>query len=352
MRVAVVGAGITGLSTAWHLAQRGVDVTVYEKDSVGAGGSGVQPGGVRRQWGTRAGILLASRAWEFWQRSGELLRPRTPLRFRECGYLFCAHEQATLRQLRTNVELQNEHGVPSRMTDADTAGCLAPGLVPEGLVGAAWCGTDGYFDNAQAVVEAFAEAAWREGVAIERRHVRSLGELDEERVVVATGPDTRELLPGLPIEPEPRTLFLSEPIRERLLEPLVVAPDLRFAAKQLADGRVLASDLTLDDADERERRARVRRRIAELLPALEFATFSVVATGIYDVSPDQMPLLGAVGERAVVAAGFSGHGFMLSPEIGRGVAAMALGEDPGEPFAELAPDRFDRDAAVTETQVV
>ena len=51
------------------------------------------------------------------------------------------------------------------------------------------------------------------------------------------------LIPELPIEREARYLFLSEPIRERLLEPLVISPERHFAAKQLADGRVLASDL-------------------------------------------------------------------------------------------------------------
>ena len=49
--VAVVGAGITGLSVAWHLLQRGfTGVIVIEKAGVGAGASGVQPGGVRQQW--------------------------------------------------------------------------------------------------------------------------------------------------------------------------------------------------------------------------------------------------------------------------------------------------------------
>jgi sarcosine oxidase subunit beta len=61
------------------------------------------------------------------------------------------------------------------------------------------------------------------------------------------GADSRALLAPLgfhlPIVEELRTLFLSEPIRERLLEPLVVAVDRGIAAKQLADGRVLASDL-------------------------------------------------------------------------------------------------------------
>ena len=73
-------------------------------------------------------------------------------------------------------------------------------------------------------------------------------------VVVAAGAESRALVAplgfDLPIVEEPRTLFLSEPIRERLLEPLVIAVDRGIAAKQLADGRVLASDLRGERAGE------------------------------------------------------------------------------------------------------
>ena len=62
-------------------------------------------------------------------------------------------------------------------------------------------------------------------------------------VVIAAGVDTPRLLPELPIRPQARYLFFSDPIRERLLDPLVVSPERRFAAKQLGDGRLLASDL-------------------------------------------------------------------------------------------------------------
>src|SRR5947209_8945276 len=58
MSVSVVGAGISGLSIAHHLLERGLGpVTVYERVGIGCGASGIQPGGVRRQWGTRANCL-------------------------------------------------------------------------------------------------------------------------------------------------------------------------------------------------------------------------------------------------------------------------------------------------------
>src|SRR5581483_12228255 len=95
-----------------------------------------------------------------------------------------------------------------------------------------------------------------------------------DAVAVAAGAESRALLAtlgfDLPIVDEPRTLFLGEPVRERLLEPLVIAVDRGIAAKQLADGRVLASDLraTGDPGAAADRwRTNVRRVLADLLPA-------------------------------------------------------------------------------------
>jgi glycine/D-amino acid oxidase-like deaminating enzyme len=102
----------------------------------------------------------------------------------------------------------------------------------------------------------------------------------------------RASCPELPIELEDRFLFLSEPIRERLLEPLIVSSERRFAAKQLGDGRVLASDLGErgDEAQRETWRATVQAGIEELLPQLAHVSFPVLIQ--YDMTPDHQPLLG------------------------------------------------------------
>src|SRR5581483_6903800 len=154
--VAVVGAGITGLAVARELRSRGVGVAVVEREGIAAGASGVQPGGVRQQWGTRVACRLARESVAFWREVNERLDPRTPLELRACGYLFVAESDDTLERLGTNVDLQNEEGVPSRIVGPDEAAALVPGLEAGALAGAAWCADDGYFDRPQAVVEAFA----------------------------------------------------------------------------------------------------------------------------------------------------------------------------------------------------
>ena len=354
--VAIVGAGITGLSIAWHLAEREAGrIVVYEREGVGAGASGVQPGGVRQQWSTRLSCVLARDSLAFYREIGHRLESRIDPGWRACGYLFLAETPETLERLRADVLLQNEVGIPSRLVDPGEAAELVPGLRAQEVLGGSWCAEDGFFDRPQGVVEAFAEAATRLGVVIEHGEVNAVepGRL-AGAVVVAAGVDTPALV-QLPIQPEQRHLFYGEPVAERLLEPLVVAPDRRFAAKQLADGRLLASDLAAsgDPEEGRERwRAAVRRNVVELLPHLELVALPLLVSGLYDVTPDNQPIVGQVAEGLFVAAGFSGHGFMLAPEIGRGVAAMVLGEEPRAELTQLAPDRFERGELDPETQVV
>ena len=339
--VVVVGAGVVGLSVAFHLAERGADVVVIERSGVGAGASGVQPGGVRQQWGTRVNCVLARESLEFWHDVRDRLRMRVDPGWRPCGYLFLAHSAAVLERLRENVALQQSVGVPSRILSPAEAAEAAPGLEVETVVGGAWCADDGYFDRPQAVVEAFGALA-----DIRIGEVASLEELDADAIVVAAGVDAPRLLPELPIEPETRYLFLSEPVRERLLEPLVVSAERRFAAKQLGDGRLLASDLSGSS------RARVREGIEELLPGLVYVPLPLLVEGVYDSTPDHQAILGRVRETVWVAAGFSGHGFMLAPAVGRILADAIVDGREDEALHVLDAARFAENRLVPEPQIV
>jgi sarcosine oxidase subunit beta len=339
--VVVVGAGIVGLSIAFHLQEAGASVKVVDRTGIGAGASGVQPGGVRQQWGTQANCLLVQESLRFYADVVDRLQMRIDPAFRPCGYLFLAHSERTLERLRTNVSLQNGLGVPSRIVSPAEAAELVPGLDATGLAGGAWCGEDGYFDRPQAIVEAFGAL-----VDAELVDVADVEELSADAVVVAAGVDTPQLLPELPIRAEARSLFFSDAIQERLLEPLVVSAERGFAAKQLGDGRLLASDLRAGS------RANVRAGFEELLPRLVYVALPTLVEGLYDVTPDHQPILGEVRDRLWVAAGFSGRGFMQAPAIGRIVAESVLGAGSDPALRVFDARRFAEGRLVPEPSVV
>ncbi len=366
--MAVVGAGVVGVSIALELQARGVGAVVLDRAGVAAGQSGVQPGGVRLQWGTAINCSLARESLAWWHRAPGRLSSSVPLGFTACGYLFVAHSQAVLEAMEENVRVQNDAGVGSRIVSPSEAAALVPGLDVSTIVGAAWCADDGYVDHPQAMIEAMAQQvdvriAEVQGVrrtgagwTLETRD----GRFEAGTVVLAAGIESRRLLAplgiDLPVVPEARHLFLSSPIRERLLEPLVISSEHRFAAKQLHNGRVLASDLSASgdpEAGAARWKANIREAISELLPVLEYVDFTVLVSGEYDVTPDRQPILGPLpGHDGLhIATGFSGHGFMIAPAVSRIVAGAVLGEH------DLALDvmdagRFAAQRLVPEPQVI
>jgi sarcosine oxidase subunit beta len=373
MKAAVVGAGITGLSVALHLAEGGADVVVHERTGVGAEASGVQPGGVRQQWSTRVNCLLARESVAYYRDVAERLESGTRPVLEPCGYVFLAHSSARRAALAADVALQNELGIPSALLEPDDVARLLPGIDLSDVAGASFCAEDGYFDQPQGVVEAFAETCRRRGVTIEHSSVAGFVEraagwalerhgadaTEADAVVVAAGYDTPALLRTvgveLPIAKEARYLLMSEPIAERLLEPLVVSTERHFAAKHLRNGRVLASDLAASrdpDTHAPAWRAHVKKSARRFLPVLEYVTYPIVVEGFYDVTPDHQPILGEVGTGLWVAAGFSGHGFMIAPAIGRIVSDALLRGRRDVALEWFAPDRFARGSLAPELQIV
>jgi sarcosine oxidase subunit beta len=369
--VTVIGAGVSGLSIAFHLLERGLaPVTVLDRAGIGAGASAVQPGGVRQQWGSVANCLMARESHAVYQRLPEQLGVPVEARFDACGYLFLADRAETLVQLEGNVAIQRQAGVPSTLLGAADIETLVPGLRAERVAGGAYCGEDGYFDHPQAVIAAFADAVRRLGARIERADVRTVepdaaawrvetehGAHRSQTVVVAASTDTARLVAPLgvelPIVREPRYLLLGEPRADGVLEPLVVAVDRGVAAKQLADGRLLTSDLRASGEPSRNAdrwRDNVHRVLAELLPAAGDAPLPTLVTGFYDMTPDAQPIVDEVADGLWVAAGFSGHGFMVAPSTGTLVAAGVAGDEPPLWHEAVALARFaqtgDRDTQV------
>lgn len=368
--VAVIGAGVTGMSIAWRLSEMGVRCTVYDAKGVGAGMTGVQPGGVRTQWSSELNCSLALESRQFYEEFDRLLKPEKDPELDECGYVFVASQADTLDELKRDVDLQQAAGVDSRMLTCEEIKGMVEGIDPEATLGGAYCGTDGYFNHPGAVIAGYANAAARNGVELETLEVTTVRQVqdgwsvsfanDSERlhskVVVAAGADSTNILgalgDGLAISAEPRYLFYSKPTPPFLIRPLLIFIDEHLAVKHLADGSILASELTHDaeyeSLAESDKRARLINSLQRSVPLLEYVRFPVMVEGTYDVTPDQQPVLGTVpdSEGLFVAAGMNGRGMMLSPAFSRLVSQAVVSSSNAEIPPELRAERFGADEAL------
>ncbi|OLB80796.1 MAG: hypothetical protein AUI14_05550 [Actinobacteria bacterium 13_2_20CM_2_71_6] len=376
--VVIVGAGVTGMSIAWHLARLGIHCTVVERTGVGAGMTSVQAGGVRTQWSSRLTCRLALESRAFYENVEKHLAPSVPPAFRAAGCAFVARTEETLEVIAKRVVLQREEGVTSRTASPAELAGLLPGVRTDRVLGGAFNPVDGYFDRPASVVEAFAEAALREGQTLVHAEVDRL-EGDGDRwtvrlgdgsaltagdVIAAVGCGTPDLLAAtgveVPIRRLPRFLFYSPPVAETCVPALIVFEDDALLVKQLADGRLLAADLRYGLGGRRpsgDSCARIEADLRDLVALPSGARFTSIVEGEYDTTPDQQFLVGQVPERPGLwmAAGLQGRGMMLAPVVGRMVAeALEAGwSSTGAVPEELLPERFSgAGTGESETQVI
>jgi sarcosine oxidase subunit beta len=104
----------------------------------------------------------------------------------------------------------------------------------------------------------------------------------------------------------------------------------------------------VDESVFDDRLARLRHRY----PDAADATIERAWAGLYDMTPDAHPIVGRVADGVYAACGFSGHGFMQSPAVGRALAEEILGLEPTFDLAPYRVDRFARDAVFPERLVL
>jgi sarcosine oxidase, subunit beta len=107
-------------------------------------------------------------------------------------------------------------------------------------------------------------------------------------------------------------------------------------------------DEVVDDSLFDDRLARLRHRY----PPAARAVIARGWAGLYDMTPDAHPILGRVADGVFAACGFSGHGFMQCPAVGRAVAEEVLGLTPTFDLAPFRLDRFAEGAGFAEELIL
>ncbi|MGN6442416.1 MAG: NAD(P)/FAD-dependent oxidoreductase, partial [Arthrobacter sp.] len=120
--VVVVGGGVMGTSTAFHLAEAGVGVLLLERDGLGAGSTSKAAGGVRAQFSDALNIALGARGLEAFADFAR--RPGQEIDLHRHGYLFLLTRPEDVAEFTGAVALQNELGVPTRLLSRTEAAAL------------------------------------------------------------------------------------------------------------------------------------------------------------------------------------------------------------------------------------
>lgn len=367
--VVIIGGGIVGTAAAYFLARSGADVVVLDRDPAPCQASVRNGGGIRAQCRNRLERLLAMRSIELWH---ELhARTRTSFEYRAAGNLRMALSSATLARLDSEGQEEERDGLHVEMWQQAELRRRAPYL-DHRFAGAKYCATDGHANPILAtwmLVEAASSAGARRlpaatATAIETRggRIAAVGgqspagafRIETPTVVHAAGPWTRQLATDagvdLPIVPARNTMFVTQaapPVFGEFVSSHEVGVYLRQAAKgHIHVGGVFTTEGTFDQSvsvSELERMARA----AEILPLLRELNVLRAWAGTLDMTPDHMPVVGAVPGLAgyFVAAGFSGHGFCLGPAVGELLGRLVRADPPLIDMPALSPRRFGRGEA-------
>jgi sarcosine oxidase subunit beta len=373
----VIGAGVIGCSVAYHLARLGAArVLVLERSQIGAGTSAQSSGILRTHYSVAENVALAQASWAaFADFAAYVGDDEASAGMVQCGYLICSPEGPRLDALRGALAGQQARGIEVRLLDRAEAHDLLPiarfddaALIGyEPLAG---------FADAYLTATSFARAARRLGVTF-LEGVRATGLLREgERIVgvettqgrfscatlVSTqniwareierwtgiaSPVSAERHAVLALQADAEAAYTTAmPVFKDLASPGMLYYRSYGGRQMLASegtaGEVLDEPTTEQGAIPDDQIIAVGEQVAARFPAYAQAGLASSWTGVYDVTPDWNPVLGRPPglDGLVVGYGFSGHGFKLSPAVGRVLAQEALGMPTEVSLEPYALERF------------
>lgn len=374
--VLIVGGGVTGLSTALHLALRKCGrIRVLERHYVGAGQSG-RAAGIIRSTVRHAGLSRwQTESARFFQNLAEQFGEGIPVH--PAGYLL-ATDQDHSASVEDAIRVATSTGCRVSRIDAQEANDLQPGLRSDDRTIYAFEPGAVHLDPMEAT-QALARIVRTLGVEIvEGCEVQRL-EVAGPMVRVATETETVEspiVLLGtscwmplqmerfgqpLPVRPHRAEMcFFQVPARsdrrlQRILSDAAAGIYLRpegsnqmFVGWREGDWVKSLEDCVLQDPDQCRQTAesstvrKMHQALSTTLPWMREGFVHRTFACTYDYSPDGMPILDRLEGPAGIyfAAGFSGGGFSLSPFVGRTMAEyIDTGRRPDD-IVELSWQRF------------
>ncbi len=364
--VLIIGGGIQGCATAYHLARQGVSVTVIEKDYVARHASGVNAGGVRLLGRDIAEVPLSKASMEMWQTLDDDLGLDTG--FRRQSIINIAADDQDMATLRTRETKMHAEGYThERIIDQAELRERLPQVNPS-CVGGVISELDGYAIPYKAT-SAFRLAAERHGARIiegeELISLRRLGSswlaqgsrnrYEADTVVNCAGAwaDRIALMIGdnVPLSHAAPMLMITTRV-PHFASPVVGAVSRQLSFKQFENGTVLIGGGAKGFADRAKNQTRLdyaklasaARTTADFFPIMRQASINRMWAGLEAYMPDNLPVIGPAenADRAFHAFGFSAHGFQMGPIVGQVLGDLILNGQSRFGLSAFRINRYDR----------
>ena len=361
--VVVIGAGVSGLSSAYFLARAGKNVVVVEKGTVGGEASGRSGGMISERVDDPPLIPLAVESVRLWATMDDELG--YPTEFTHQGRLQVAVTEEEMDGIISEKDVAQRHGISVDLVDTSEIRDMIPWISERTLGGTFF--PNGGHANPQRSVQAFAWAFQDKGgrlyqntavtgMKIVDGRVSSVettaGAIEADMVVAAAGPQTGLLADmvgvHVPVAPARVEMLATAP-----LEPLF---DIALAGnglygRQAARGNLLFGggphewiDVGLTDDPDKPNTPLIRniaRRLAELLPGVADVPLLRSWAGVVEQAPDYLPIIDVLDSpRNYVVVTASAHGFGLTPATGKVVSDLVLHGESSVDISGLKLSRF------------
>ena len=370
--IVIIGGGVTGCSIAYHLVERGVaNVVIVEKNLLASGATGKSSACVRQHYSTPQTCRMVLHALRFFETFEERTRGRSA-GFTRTGYLLGVDDKLR-KPMEASVALQQSSGIKTRLVSPEEMREIEPRIRVDDFVAGCYEPDSGYAGPAE-TTQGFAAAARERGVRIlEQTEVlgiataggritgvrTSQGEIAAPVVINAAGiwGDRIGRMVGVDVPISVcrhRVNFFTRPKGADHPHPMVYDFVKNIYTRPEPGGLTLVGGLDSEEANDRvdpdrynegvtfEETAEAMERALHRFPIMEGGRVARGYSGCFDVTPDWHPILDhSPVPGFYIAAGFSGHGFKLSPAVGDMVARLVLdGKSPDDDVHAFRLSRF------------
>lgn len=363
--VVIIGGGVMGVSTAYHLARAGVErVVLVERDALGEGSTARAAGGVRAVFSDEINIALGKHSLDTFERFEQEFDQSIDLH--QVGYLFLLDNDEHVETFTRNAELQQSMGVDSRMISPEEAQKLSPLIETAGLKAALWSPRAGHC-TPESVVQGYARGARASGatvvtgvaatgIVMDGHQIRgvhtSAGTITTSSVVCAAGPWAKQVgewagVP-LPVEPLRRQILVTEEVPGlRPDTPFTIDFSTSLYFHNEGPGLLIGMSENENSWSFNTNRDSgwlpyLAEAMENRVPAVSDVGIQSGWAGLYEMTPDHNALIGRSRDVPgfFYACGFSGHGFLMGPAVGEVMRDLYLERPPIIDVTALDLERF------------